>query len=391
MFARRTEWKLGENRFAKALQNARASGAELIDLTVSNPTHCDFTFDSSAILSSLSQVESLNYDPDPQGLLSARKAVAGYYNTSKLLRDSAALSPEQIFLTTSTSEGYSYLFRLLCDPCDEVLVPRPSYPLFEFLADIQDVQLRSYELFYDHGWHVDLGGIRRLITERTRAVLLVNPNNPTGSFVQTDEFEQLTSLCRERNFALICDEVFLDYEVEGNAQVSAAFSDDCVSFALSGLSKISCLPQMKLAWIVVNGPADLRDQAHARLQVIADTYLSVNGPIQHALRDLLKQRTQIQPQLTQRVRANLKVLDEQLKSFRSIQRLKVEGGWYAVLRVPGRNPDEDLAIELIERGRVIVHPSHFYDFLQDGYLIVSLITPEKQFQKGIAPVFEIAA
>ena len=391
MFARRTEWKLAENRFARALQNARASGAGLIDLTVSNPTHCDFSFDLSAILASLSQVESLNYDPDPQGLIPARKAVAGYYNTSKLLRDSAALSPEQIFLTTSTSEGYSYLFRLLCDPCDEVLVPRPSYPLFEFLADIQDVQLRSYELFYDHGWHVDMGGIQRLVTERTRAVLLVNPNNPTGSFAHSDEFEQLTSLCRERNLALICDEVFLDYEIEGNAEVSAAFSNDCLSFALSGLSKISCLPQMKLAWIVVNGPAKLRDQAHARLQVIADTYLSVNAPIQHALPDLLKQKDEIQPQLSQRVRANLKFLDAQLKTVRSVQRLKVEGGWYAVLRVPVKKPDEDLAIELIERTGIVVHPGHFYDFPRDGDLVVSLITPEKQFQKGIVPVLEIAA
>jgi alanine-synthesizing transaminase len=391
MFTRRTGWKLTENRYAAGLSRARARGNKLIDLTVSNPTQCNFSFDSAGILSALSQAESLNYDPDPQGLLSARSAVANYYNSSKVRGKSAAVSPERIFLTTSTSEGYSYLFRLLCDPGDEVLVLRPSYPLFEFLADIQDVQLRSYELFYDHGWQFDIGGLQAAITERTRAVLVVNPNNPTGSFVQHHELKQLAALCRERNLALISDEVFLDYEVEGAADVSAAFSNECVSFALSGLSKISCLPQMKLAWIVVSGPTELRDEAHARLQVIADTYLSVNAPIQHALPELLKQRDRLQPQVTERVRANLKFLDGQLGSFRSIQRLKLEGGWYAVLRIPTKKSDEDLAIELIERAGVVVHPGHFYDFQKDGYLVVSLITPDAEFQKGIVSVLEISA
>lgn len=391
MFARRTGWRLTENRYAAALNRTRASGTSLIDLTASNPTHCDFDFDSAAILLALSCSESLNYDPDPQGLLSARKAVADYYKTSRVRGNAAGISPEQIFLTTSTSEGYSYLFRLLCDPDDEVLVPRPSYPLFEFLADIQDVQLRAYELFYDHGWHIDIGGLQKAIAARTRAVLVVNPNNPTGSFVHRDELKQLVLLCREHNLALISDEVFLDYEVENNAEISGAFSDVCLSFAMSGLSKISCLPQMKLAWIVVNGPAELREQAHARLQVIADTYLSVNAPIQHALPELLKQCERLQPQLIQRIRSNLEFLDRQLKSVGSIQRLKVEGGWYSVLRIPAKRSDEDLAIELIERSRVLVHPGHFYDFQADGYLVVSLITPENEFRNGVASILEVAA
>jgi alanine-synthesizing transaminase len=391
MFARRTGWRLTENRYAAALSAARRSGVKLIDLTASNPTHCDFNFDSAAILSALSNAESLNYDPDPQGLLSARKAVADYYQTSKVRGNAAAISPEQIFLTTSTSEGYSYLFRLLCDPDDEVLVPRPSYPLFEFLADIQDVQLRAYELFYDHGWHIDICGLQKAITARTRAVLVVNPNNPTGSFVHRDELKRLVLFCREHNLALISDEVFLDYEVESNAENTAAFSDECLSFALSGLSKISCLPQMKLAWIVVNGPSELRKEAHARLQVLADTYLSVNAPIQHALPELLKQRDRLQPQLTQRIRTNLGLLDRQLKAAGSIQRLRVEGGWYSVLRIPAKRSDEDLAIELIEHSRVVVHPGHFYDFQADGYLIVSLITPEIEFRNGVASILEVAA
>ena len=391
MFARRTGWRLTENRFTVALNKARGNENGLIDLTVSNPTHCNFNFESATILSSLAQADSLNYDPDPQGLPGARGAVRDYYSGNRVGRNAPLVSPLQVFLTTSTSESYSYLFRLLCDPGNEVLVPRPSYPLFEFLADIQDVQLRSYDLFYDHGWHIDVGGLKSAVTAQTRAVLVVNPNNPTGSFVHAGEMGQLISLCREHNLALISDEVFLDYEIESYAEVSAAFCEGCLSFTLSGLSKISCLPQMKLAWIVINGPAELRDQAHIRLQLIADTYLSVNAPTQHALSALLQQKDRIQPQVMQRIRANLKFLDEQLRSARCIQRLRVEAGWYAVLRIPAKKADEDLAIELIERAGVVVHPGHFYDFPQEGYLVVSLITPEEPFQKGIVAALEIAA
>lgn len=388
MFARRTAWKLAQNRYSAALQEVRARGTTLLDLTASNPTHCNFDFDSAAILGALAKADSLIYDPQPQGLLSTRKVVADYYSRSGVRNSDDAISPQQIFLTTSTSEGYSYLFRLLCDPGDEVLVPRPSYPLFEFLADIQDVQLRPYDLFYDHGWHIDFGGIASSIGERTRAVLVVNPNNPTGSFVHAAELEQLASLCRDRELALISDEVFLDYSVEAAAEASVAFSPRCLSFALSGLSKISCLPQMKLAWIVVNGPQQLRREAHDRLEIIADTYLSVNAPIQHALSELLAQKKQIQPQLLHRIKGNLKFLDEELGTGSAIQRLRVEGGWYAVLRVPAKQSDEDLAIELINHG-VIVHPGHFYDFPQDGYLVVSLITPEQEFRNGIRKILDV--
>jgi alanine-synthesizing transaminase len=389
MFARRTAWKLGRNRYTVALNAARERGVQLLDLTVSNPTETDFEFDSASILAALAHPKSLRYDPQPQGLLLARQAVADYYNRGKWCGAASAISAEQIFLTTSTSEAYSYLFRLLCDAGDEILVPRPSYPLFEFLADIQDVKLRQYDLFYDHGWHFDVDGMPNLLTPTTRAVLAVNPNNPTGSFVHRNEFDRLASICRDRELALICDEVFLDYEVENPAEASSAFRSDCLLFALSGLSKISCLPQMKLAWTVLNGPAELRKEARDRLEVIADTYLSVNAPIQYALPQLLMQRTSIQPQVISRVRENLNFLDAQLSPASPIQRLKVEGGWYAVLRVPATQSDEDLAIELIERARVIVHPGHFYDFPQDGFLVVSLITPAKDFRDGITALLEL--
>jgi len=391
MFAHRTGWKLKPNAYSAALNAAHARGERLLDLTASNPTQCNFDVDSTRILDALRDPRALLYDPQPQGLQSARQAVAEYYNSGKLSQDSHLISPDQIFLTTSTSEAYSYIFRLLCDPDDEVLIPRPSYPLFDFLANIQDVRLRRYELFYDHGWHLDVAGMAALLNERTRAVLVVNPNNPTGSFVHCDEWRQLSALCSTRDLALISDEVFLDYEVEAKAELSTAFSRDCLSFALSGLSKISCLPQMKLAWIVVNGPNHLRMQAHARLEIIADTYLSVNAPIQHAATELLRQRDRIQPQLIERVRANLQFLDEQLGSSGTVERLKIEGGWYATLRVPAKQSDEDLAIELIDSAGVIVHPGHFYDFEKDGYLIVSLIAEEEIFRKGISSVIEMSA
>jgi aspartate/methionine/tyrosine aminotransferase len=388
MFARRTEWKLQRNRYAIALSEARERGARLLDLTVSNPTECNFDFDASAILASLAHPDSLGYDPQPQGLLSARQAIADYYNRTNFAKRSA-ISAEQIFLTTSTSEAYSYLFRLLCDAGDEVLVPRPSYPLFEFLAQIQDVRLRTYEVFYDHGWHIDVEGTVGAMAKTTRAILVVNPNNPTGSFLHRNELDRLTSICRERELALISDEVFLDYAVENASEVSVAFSDQCLTFSLSGLSKISCLPQMKLAWFVVNGPAGLREDAHNRLEVIADTFLSVNAPIQHALPELLAQRTVIQPQLLSRVQQNLNFLDEQLRNSPMIERLRIEGGWYAVLRVPVTQSDEDLAIELIEKAAVIVHPGHFYDFPRDGFLVISLITPPEDFQQGLAALLKV--
>jgi alanine-synthesizing transaminase len=387
MFARRTEWKLKPNRYSRVLQAAQSRGAKLVDLTVSNPTRCGFHFDTSAILSSLSSPKSLDYDPQPQGLLSARESVADYYNQKSSLATSR-ISPSQIFLTTSTSEAYSFLFRLLCDPGDQVLVPRPSYPLFDFLADIQDAQLRPYDLFYDHGWHVDIGGVLKAISERTRAVLVVNPNNPTGSFVHASELKQLASLCSKHQLALISDEVFLDYELEASAEASAAFSRECLSFALSGLSKISCLPQMKLAWIVANGREDLLQEARARLEIIADTYLSVNAPTQHALPILLREKESIQAQIGERIHSNLKVLDEALKSAPHIERLKIEGGGYAVLRVPAQQSDEELAIHLIESAGVVVHPGHFYDFPQDGYLVLSLITDGEEFGEGIARILQ---
>src|SRR3954471_15670155 len=380
MFARRTDWNLAPNRFSVALERAKKSGRKLLDLSASNPTEVGLTYNESAILTALNKPAALHYEPDPRGLPSARKAVAAYY-----AEHGAILSPERIILTTSTSEAYSFLFRLLCDPGDEVLTAAPSYPLFDFLAGIQDVKLTSYPLFYDHGWHIDLHALESSITARTRAILVVHPNNPTGSLVSETERLALLKICAAREIALIADEVFLDFPQPGVAAESFSREQNLtLTFTLSGISKIAALPQMKLAWLVASGPGKLREAALSRLEIIADTYLSVNAPIQHALPDLLWQGSGLRKQLQLRVNGNLAELDRQLASQKSIQRLNLDAGWYAIVRVPAIRSDEDLAIQLLEKHGIVVHPGHFYDFPTEGYLVVSLITPIETFREGIA-------
>jgi alanine-synthesizing transaminase len=386
MFSKRTDWKLTPNRFTEVQRELHAAGREVLDLTVSNPTRAGLPYDVEAILHSLSNPHAMDYDPQPKGLASAREAVAAYYREQH--RESE-INPEAFILTTSTSEGYSYVFRLLCNPDDEVLVPKPSYPLFEFLADLQDVKLTPYPLLYDHGWQMDFPSLARAVNPRTRAVVVVHPNNPTGSYVSAGERSQLNSFCREHGLALIVDEVFLDYSHDGLRRPSFARNPDVLTFTLSGVSKISGLPQMKLAWLAVSGPAEVMSAAMGRLEVIADTYLSVNAPLQLAAATLLAQRKGIQLLLLDRVRLNLIEFDRQLAEQKASQRLQIEGGWYAVLRVPVTRTDEDLAVDLLRRGSVLVHPGHFYDFPSDGYLILSLLTPSVEFREGARRILEL--
>jgi alanine-synthesizing transaminase len=384
MFSRRTDWKLSPNRFTQVQQELRAAGREVLDLTISNPTRAELHYDAETILQALVNPKAMDYDPQPKGLRSARQAVAGYYG-----KQHNEIDPESIVLTTSTSEGYSYVFRLLCNVEDEILVPKPSYPLFEFLADLQDVKLVPYPLLYDHGWQIDFPSLYKAMNHRTRAVVVVHPNNPTGSFVADEERGALYQFCRKYNLALVADEVFLDYAHDGAARATFADNRETLTFTLSGLSKISGLPQMKLAWIVTSGTDEKVSRALARLEVIADTYLSMNAPIQLAAAVLLEQRHSIQPLVLDRVRANLSELDCGLAKQKSCRRLDVEGGWYAILRVPVTQSDEDLAIEILRKHSVLVHPGHFYDFPSDGYLIVSLITPLQDFRKGIAKALDL--
>jgi alanine-synthesizing transaminase len=385
MFSQRSGWKLTPNRFTKVQRELRAAGREVLDLTESNPTRAGLHYDAAAILGSLSHPQALDYDPQPKGLASAREAVAEYYRAKPSILN---VDPGSIVLTTSTSEGYSYVFRLLCNPGDEVLVPKPSYPLFEFLADLQDVKLVPYPLLYDHGWQIDFPSLDHAANQ-TRAVVVVHPNNPTGSYASSAEQRMLNTFCRERKLALVVDEVFLDYTHQGVPRPSFVSNHEVLTFTLSGLSKISALPQMKVAWIVSTGPPDLVNVAMERLEVIADTYLSMNAPIQLAIPALLEQRAKIQPLILDRVRKNLAGLDMQIARHKSCRRLDVEGGWYAVLRVPVTQSDEDLAIRILREASVLVHPGHFYDFPRDGYLIVSLITPAEKFQQGVERVLKL--
>ncbi len=377
MFSERTKWRLDTNRFSQALGQVRAAGTPIFDLTLSNPTRAGLHFDANNILAALSLPEVMDHDPQPLGLAPARDAVRAYYR-----EHGVEVNPDAVLLTTGTSEAYSHLFRLLCDPGDEVLVAKPSYPLFEFLADLQDVKLRGFSLLYDHGWQIDFESLKAQLGDKTRAIILVHPNNPTGSFVSGDERRVLMDICSECELALIVDEVFLDYRLSETDAPTFAGSAEALTFVLSGVSKISGLPQMKLAWIVSSGPKHLLSSALDRLEVIADTYLSMNAPAQWAAPALLKERKNIQPQLSARLKANLRELDEQLRTHPQCSRLAVEAGWYAVLRVPALQPDEDLAIALLLERGVLVHPGHFYDFPQDGYLVVSLIAPEEEFREG---------
>ena len=393
MFARRTNWNLTTNAYTRAIEQHRREGWGLLDLTASNPTTVGLHYDQNRILGALAKPQALTYEPSPKGLLSAREAIAGYY-----AERGGQISADDLILTTSTSEGYSFLFRLLCEPADAVLVPTPSYPLFDFLADLQDVKLVPYELIYDHGWQIDFHSMEQAAEKspRCKAVLVVHPNNPTGSFVKPAEAAELARLCSKNNLAIIADEVFLDYSLHGSKSFSfagqgAAAASDALTFTLSGLSKIAGLPQMKVAWIAVSGPDDVKREALNRLEVIADTYLSMNAPVQLAIPAMLERRASIQRQLMGRIQTNLAELDHQLALQTLCTRLDVEGGWYVILRVPVTGSDEELAIALLRRTGVLVQPGHFYDFAKDGYLVVSLITPEEIFRDGIERLLRFLA
>lgn len=373
-FSRRTAWDTEETPFARALRARKESGLPIMDLTASNPTHCGLRYPDD-LLGALQDPRALDYDPVPQGVLRARASVCRYYQDH-----GAEVRPEQVVLTTSTSEAYSFLFRLLCDPGDEVLIAQPSYPLFDFLAVLDDVRLIPYALIYDHGWQIDLEDIRKKVTERTRAIVLVHPNNPTGHFTKKWEREELELLCRGHGMSLIVDEVFLDYGFGKGVESFASGSSNALTFVLSGLSKIAGLPQMKAAWIVASGPG--REEAQSRLEIVADTFLSMNAPIQCALPSWLEGRGQIQAEIRTRVLKNLEELDRQLAGQAMVNRLHVEGGWYAVLRVPALRPDEETAVELLQQG-VSIHPGYFFGFPESGWLVTSLLGDGEEFRQGV--------
>jgi len=379
VFSNRFKWSLETNRLAQLIEEKRRAGIRLLDLTESNPTRAGFAFPAEEILSAFGNEAAMLYEPQPKGLNVAREAVAGYYAERGF-----TVSADGIHLTASTSEAYSFLFKLLANHGDNVLVPQPSYPLFDFLATLEGVELRPYELEYlSAGWRMDFDSIERTITPATRAVILVSPNNPTGSFVKRDELRQLNELCARHNLALIVDEVFSDYGFgDDESRVASLVENaDALTFVMSGFSKILALPQMKLGWIVTKGQSALRDEAIERLDLIADTFLSVGAPVQHAAPEWFKLRAGLQRQILDRVKTNHDWLAAKVENS-PVRMLKTEGGWYATLEVPRHFSEEELVLRLLAEDDVLVHPGYFFDFPREAFLALSLLPKPDVFQQA---------
>ena len=373
-FAKRTQWSIENNPLSTAIEQMQAKGAPVLDLTESNPTKCGFAYPHEW-LKQLSSPQALNYLPEAKGMLSAREAVCDYYAKRQLV-----LQPEQIVLTSSTSEGYSFLLKLLTNTDDHVLIPRPSYPLFQFLLELHDVKFDGYPLEYVNGaWRIDREEFKRLVTSRTKAVILVHPNNPTCSYVGSSDMAFLNEQCVKHQMAIISDEVFLDYQLTDQAHIGSLLNNTAaLTFVLSGISKILGMPQMKLSWIAANGPSATVKQAMDRLEIIADTYLSVNTPVQNALSVWLRGADEIQAQILERVKRNL----ERLKA-KDFNVLSVEGGWYAVIDAPEVISEDDFVLDLLETEFVLIHPGYFFDFGREGYLVISLLPTPEIFDEAI--------
>jgi len=373
VFSQRSGFDRGPNRVAIALQEARQSDRALIDLTLSNPTLAHLPYDAEALSRALHHRESLAYRPEPLGLLSAREAIASHHKDRGV-----SIRPDRICLTASTSEAYAYLLKLLCDPEDDVLVPQPSYPLFEHLATLESVRLKPYRLRYEEQWRIDIDEIKRSTTERTRAIVVVSPNNPTGSYVKRDELEALGELA----VPIISDEVFAGYPlVDDPTRVESALqTDQTLVFSLFGLSKLAALPQLKLSWLCINGPEPQVLEARERLELIADTFLSVNTAVQLAVPRILKSYHRLSDAIRARTQRNLDKL-RRLQCAASL--LDLEGGWYATLQLPNIKSDEKWAVELVQKAGVSVYPGYFFDFEQPSVVVISLIVPEALFDQGV--------
>jgi hypothetical protein len=376
MFSSRFRWDFQQNRLTQLLAEKRRAGAPILDLTESNPTRAGLAYPPET-MRAFDNPRALDYQPAPAGSLEAREAVAAYYRHE--------VDAARILLTASTSEGYAYLFKLLANPGDNVLVPRPSYPLFDYLAAMESVEVRQYPLVYHGAWTIDLDGLAAAITDRTRAMVAVHPNNPTGSYVKRAELDALVRLCAERELALISDEVFFDYHFAPDPHRAGTLANvtGCLAFAMSGLSKIAGLPQMKLGWIAVNGPEKLRAEAFEKLEWIADTYLSVSTPVQCAAEALLRAGGQVRSEVRERCARHLALAREALTGS-SANILAVEGGWYITIQAPRVRSEEEWTLELLERENVLVQPGFFYDFDSEAYLVVSLLTAPESFREGIA-------
>lgn len=382
VFSSRLQWDSQPNPLSVLLAEKRHKGVAVLDLTESNPTRASLDYPGGELLAALADRRALQYDPDPRGLLAAREAVSEYY-----AQRGVEVAASRILLTASTSEAYSYLFKLLADPGDEILVPRPSYPLFDYLAAMESVCVCQYPLRYDGLWHIDFAALASAITSRTRAIVVVNPNNPTGSYLKRSEWERLQTF----GLPILSDEVFSDFGFAPDPArlATLAGSSDALTFSMSGLSKIAGLPQMKLGWIVAGGPEHAA--ALQGLEWIADTFLSVATPVQWALPRILAASATVQEQIRQRTRANLEHLVERTSATGCCCRcLNPEGGWYAVLEVPRIRTEEEWALRLLAEHDVLVQPSFFYDFEAEAFLVLSLLTPPPIFAEGLRRILDSA-
>ena len=385
-FSSRLHWDLAPNPLSRLLDEQRRRGRAIVDLTISNSTRANLELGGRALLEWLARPDALLYEPSPTGLLAAREAVAGYH-----ARSGAQVSPQDVVLTASTSEAYAFLFKVLADCGERILVPRPSYPLFEFLAAVEGLGTDGYDLDYDGTWRIDFDSLAKAAEARTRAVVCVHPNNPTGSYLKAAERDRLLRFCAERGLALIVDEVFFDFPiapVEASAGSFVGTQSEASVFVLSGLSKVAGLPQMKLSWICLGGPPEIRRAAHTRLEHVADLFLSVATPVQQAAPELLSAGfvTQVQAAICRRIRGNRALLDRRFAAPSWISALKTEGGWYAVLELPAVRSAEDWCMDLLAHDGVHAHPGHLFDFRSEAYVVVSLLTPEDPFAAGIEAI-----
>lgn len=383
MFSKRTNWDLHPNRLTQLIDERRLHGLPIIDLTESNPTKCGFDYYANEILDALVEEDNLEYKPNPKGSLKARQTISGYYKEIGI-----TVNPEQIFLTSSTSESYNFIFRLLMDISDEILVPQPSYPLLDYIAQINDVRVKYYKLLYDDEWHIDFHSFRYAISKNTKAILVIHPNNPTGSYVKKDEYNSLVEIAANNNLAIISDEVFLGYSFYDDDRRIKSFADtdSVLTFTLNGISKMLGLPQMKLGWIVVKGGGKKSYEASTRLEVLTDTFLPVSSPIQNALSKWMNDRRRISHQITNRIRENHEYLVGFVKNNPLLQVYKIEGGWSAIIKFPYNTLTEDFSEYLVTKYGVIAQPGYFFDFEKNDSIIVSLIVKKEIFTQGIETI-----
>jgi hypothetical protein len=380
MFSKRSNWKLAPNLIAQRLDQLKKSNVEILDLTESNPTRCKFAYLEANILAPFLNPGNITYEPSAKGLLSARQTIQSDYSKKEI-----SLDTNNIFLTASTSEAYSVLFRLLLNPGERVLAPRPSYPLFDFLASLNDVTLDHYRLFYDGEWSIDMESVEKALRAETKAIILVHPNNPTGSFLKRNELSRLAQISKEKSIALISDEVFADFAFNTDSERVATVleNSEAAVFSLGGISKSLGLPQMKLAWIAAGGPTEFLHHARERLEVILDTYLSVNTPVQNALAHWFSKKAQIQANIQARISGNRAFLSKIISASSPCNLLNSEGGWYGILKLPKVLSEEEWVLKFLEENHVFVHPAYFFDFEEEAHIVMSLLPEPVIFQEGI--------